>query len=60
MPKKTILVTNDDGIYSAGIFALTQAMQTLGEVHVVAPIAEKSAVGHAITVTDPLRVTKVE
>ena len=60
MPGKTILVTNDDGIYSAGIFALTQAMQDFGEVFVVAPIAEKSAVGHAITVADPLRVTEVD
>lgn len=59
MPGKIILVTNDDGIYSPGIFALTAAMQDLGDVYVVAPIAEKSAVGHAITMADPLRITEI-
>jgi len=58
MTKKVILVTNDDGIYAPGILALSNAMSAVGEVHVVAPLAEKSAVGHAITVSDPLRVTK--
>ena len=41
-----ILVTNDDGIYSPGIFALWSAMKELGTVTVVAPDTEKSAVGH--------------
>ncbi|HEX9594167.1 MAG TPA: 5'/3'-nucleotidase SurE [bacterium] len=54
-----ILVTNDDGIHAHGLFALTQAMKHLGEVHVVAPLVEKSAVGHALTLVDPLRVEKV-
>ena len=40
-----ILVTNDDGIYSPGIFALWSAMKELGTVTVVAPDTEKSAVG---------------
>lgn len=57
---KNILVTNDDGIYSPGIFALAEALQDLGDVSVVAPLVEKSAVGHAITVSVPLRVTQVE
>ena len=60
MPKTSILVTNDDGIYSPGILALADIMKDLGEVFVVAPITEKSAVGHAITVSDPLRVTEVD
>jgi len=55
-----ILVTNDDGIYSPGIKALFLAMKEIGEVYVVAPDSEKSAVGHAITLSDPLRVHKVE
>jgi 5'-nucleotidase len=54
-----ILVTNDDGIHAPGLFALAQAMNQLGEVHVVAPLVEKSAVGHALTLVDPLRVDKV-
>ena len=54
-----ILVTNDDGIDSAGIYALVQAMRRLGDVVVVAPDRQQSAVGHALTVASPLRATKV-
>ncbi|MGQ9692462.1 MAG: 5'/3'-nucleotidase SurE [Thermaceae bacterium] len=50
-----ILVTNDDGIFSPGIKALGLAMRALGEVAVVAPDVEQSAVGHGITVRRPLR-----
>jgi len=50
-----ILVCNDDGIDAPGIRALAAAMTSLGEVHIVAPIDEQSAVGHAITVRDPVR-----
>ncbi|KGQ22265.2 5'/3'-nucleotidase SurE [Thermus filiformis] len=50
-----ILVTNDDGIFSPGIKALGLAMRALGEVYVVAPDVEQSAVGHGITVRRPLR-----
>ncbi len=55
-----ILITNDDGIYAPGIFHLKQALQSLGNIVVVAPLVEKSAVGHAITLSDPLRVMEVE
>jgi len=55
-----ILVTNDDGIYSAGIFALYNSMKEIGHAYVVAPDYERSAVGHAITISDPLRVLQVE
>ncbi|GLV48167.1 5'-nucleotidase SurE [Thermus sp. LT1-2-5] len=50
-----ILVSNDDGIFSPGIKALGLAMRALGEVFVVAPDVEQSAVGHGITVRRPLR-----
>ena len=61
MVKETlILITNDDGIYSAGILQLKNALQKIGTVTVVAPLVEKSAVGHAITLSDPLRVMEVE
>ncbi len=50
-----ILVTNDDGIFSPGIKALARAMAELGEVVVVAPDIEQSAVGHGITLRRPLR-----
>jgi len=50
-----ILITNDDGVFSPGIKALAFALRTLGEVMVVAPDVEQSAVGHGITVRRPLR-----
>ena len=50
-----ILVCNDDGIDSEGIAALAGVMGNLGEVYVIAPMDEQSAVGHAITVRDPVR-----
>jgi 5'-nucleotidase len=51
-----ILLTNDDGINAPGLNALCNEMKKHGEVTVVAPDSEKSAVGHAITLSDPLRV----
>ncbi|MBI3260291.1 MAG: 5'/3'-nucleotidase SurE [Ignavibacteriae bacterium] len=52
-----ILVTNDDGIDSPGIYALAHALRKIGEVIVVAPDRQQSAVGHALTVSSPLRAT---
>lgn len=54
-----ILVTNDDGIYAPGINALAEALRTLGEVAVVAPDRERSAVGHALTLHHPLRAREI-
>ena len=51
-------MTNDDGIHAPGLDALVRALSEIGEVMVVAPATEMSAVGHAITLSDPLRVTK--
>jgi 5'-nucleotidase len=51
-----ILVTNDDGIDSEGIFILAQSLKEIAEVTVVAPRREQSAVGHGITMQHPLRV----
>jgi len=53
-----ILISNDDGIDSQGIAALTKEMKKIGEVTVIAPRTEQSAVGHAITMKIPLRVTE--
>jgi 5'-nucleotidase len=57
MPR--ILVTNDDGIRSAGIAALAEALKPLGTVVVVAPAKEASAVSHALTLHHPLRLETV-
>lgn len=50
-----ILLCNDDGIEAPGIIALASALDGLGDLCVVAPDDEQSAVGHAITVRDPVR-----
>ncbi len=50
-----ILVTNDDGIYSPGLLALAEVASRFGQVRVVAPDVEQSAMGHAITIMRPLR-----
>jgi 5'-nucleotidase len=54
-----ILLTNDDGIYAPGLRALRKELQQLGEVAVVAPATEQSAVGHSITLLTPLLVQDV-
>jgi 5'-nucleotidase len=56
---KRILVTNDDGVQSAGLFAAADALAHLGEVTVVAPFRETSAIGHALTLHNPLRIERV-
>lgn len=57
--KPVILVTNDDGITAPGIQALVEEMRSLGEVVVVAPDGPQSGMGHAITLSKPLRLDKV-
>jgi len=54
-----ILLTNDDGIFSEGIRVLYESLSKIGKVTIVALDSERSAVGHAITLSDPLRVKKV-
>lgn len=53
-----LLLTNDDGVDAPGLRALYEGVRDLGEVTVVAPAFERSAVGHAITLSDPLRVSE--
>jgi 5'-nucleotidase len=60
MSNVLILVTNDDGVRSPGIRSLAQAMADLGRVVVVAPDRNRSAVGHALTLEDPLRVDELK
>lgn len=54
-----ILLTNDDGIYSPGLIALSESLQELGEVHVIAPATEQSGVGHSISYLRPLILKEV-
>jgi len=57
MPR--ILVTNDDGVHSEGIKTLADALKPLGDITVVAPIQEASAIGHALTLRRPLRIDTI-
>ncbi len=54
-----ILLTNDDGVYAPGMRAMRQELRKLGDVTVVAPAGEQSAVGHSITLLTPLITQEV-
>ncbi len=55
-----VLLSNDDGIYAVGLRALYAALREAGHtVHVVAPMTEQSAVGHSLTVFQPLRAKEI-
>ncbi len=56
---RRILLTNDDGYSSEGIQVLADSLESLGEVWVVAPRAEQSAVSHALTLDRPLRLERL-
>jgi 5'-nucleotidase len=60
MSQKTILVCNDDGFFSYGIQQLAMVASEFGNVIVIAPDRQQSAVGHAITIQTPLRANKVK
>ncbi len=54
-----ILVSNDDGIHSEGLQALEVHLSKLGQVYIVAPDRDRSAVSHSLTLHRPLRVQQV-
>jgi 5'-nucleotidase len=54
-----ILLTNDDGIHAEGLRRLKEISETLGDVIIVAPNTEQSAVGHSITLYDPIKAHEV-
>ncbi|HEY8464597.1 MAG TPA: 5'/3'-nucleotidase SurE [Bacillota bacterium] len=54
-----ILLTNDDGFYAEGLQKLYNRIKTVAAATIVAPDRERSAVGHGITMHQPLRVTPV-
>ncbi|MCB0881354.1 MAG: 5'/3'-nucleotidase SurE [Thermoleophilia bacterium] len=55
-----ILITNDDGVLSPGLGALLAPLREVGEVHVLAPHANRSAVARALTIHQPLHVRRVD
>lgn len=58
--KRSILVTNDDGVSSPGIRALVEVAREFGEVKVVAPDSPQSGKGHSITLDGILRLQSVD
>lgn len=54
-----ILLTNDDGIYSNGIWAAYEALSEIADVTIVAPATQQSAVGRSISIFEPIRATKI-
>jgi 5'-nucleotidase len=62
MPKKHVLITNDDGIGAHGIQVLEQALASSGDfrITVVAPSDQQSASSHSLTLTVPLRIIEMD
>jgi len=57
---KKILITNDDGFDSPALLALIEALKPIAQIITVAPTLEKSACGHSLTLTKPLRFVEIE
>ncbi|NIT14630.1 MAG: 5'/3'-nucleotidase SurE [Candidatus Dadabacteria bacterium] len=55
----TILLSNDDGINSSGLDALSEALSPLGKIVIVAPDREQSASSHALSIHRPLRIDRI-
>ncbi len=55
-----ILLTNDDGILAPGLLAMYKALQSLGEIDVVAPETAQSGGAHAITIRNPVLWRRVQ
>tara|TARA_R110000737_G_scaffold352788_1_gene400338 strand:+ start:13493 stop:14257 length:765 start_codon:yes stop_codon:yes gene_type:complete len=54
--KPLIFITNDDGISAKGIRALVEAAEEFGDIVIIAPDKPQSGMGHAITISNPLRL----
>ena len=54
-----ILVTNDDGIESKGLWALAKAMSRVGKVTVIAPDKERSGVGSSLSLRNDISISEV-
>lgn len=57
--RPSILLTNDDGVNSIGLWAAFDALTPIADVTVVAPATQQSAVGRSISIFEPLRATQV-
>ena len=57
--KPRILLTNDDGITSAGLWAAYEALSPIADVTIAAPSTQQSAVGRSISIFEPIRANPV-
>jgi len=57
--KPSILLTNDDGVSSVGLWAAYEALAPVADVTVVAPATQQSAVGRSISIFEPLRASQI-
>ena len=57
--KPRVLLTNDDGVNSVGLWAAYEALSPFAEVKVVAPAAQQSAVGRSISIFEPIRANEI-
>ena len=57
---KLILLTNDDGLYAAGLKTLLEVMEEFGKVVLISTVESKSGMSQALTVKTPLRVKLLE
>ena len=57
---KLVLITNDDGVFSAGIQTLRKTIKREWDTVIVAPDREQSATSHSLTLNRPLRVNKID
>jgi 5'-nucleotidase len=49
MKKPLILITNDDGVYSPGLWAAIDAVKDLGDLLIAAPISQMTSMGRSFT-----------
>src|SRR5512136_294735 len=57
--RPSILLTNDDGVSSIGLWAAHDALKPIADITVVAPATQQSAVGRSISIFEPLRATQI-
>jgi 5'-nucleotidase len=58
--KKNILITNDDGYKAKGLKSLVKALKPIANIKVVAPMKNKSACSHSMSLTNHLRFKKIK
>ena len=55
-----ILVSNDDGVYAEGLWALAKELRDVGTVTVVAPDRDQSGTGTSVTLGQPVRLNEMK